>query len=92
MQTEPAQIIGWLTGAATAIIALLVAFGLDIDQTQQAAILGVVAVVAPIIAGLVIRFKVFSPATTERLVDQAYSAGVPPTDPKPDVPSPPGNE
>jgi multidrug resistance efflux pump len=88
MKTEPAQIIGWLTGLAAAVIALLVAFGLDMDQTQQAAILGVVAVVAPIIAGLIIRFNVYAPATVERIADKQYEAGVPPTEPQPDVPPP----
>jgi ABC-type enterobactin transport system permease subunit len=75
MTTEPAQIIGWLTGAATAVIALLVAFGLDLDQTQQAAILGVVAVVAPVVAGLVIRSKVFAPDTVQSIARQAANTG-----------------
>ena len=78
MNTEPAQIIGWLTGAATAIIALLVAFGLNLDQTQQAAILGVVAVLAPIIAGLIIRTRVFSPATTESIAKESANTGAVP--------------
>lgn len=78
MTKEPAQIIGYLTGAATAVIALLVAFGLDLTQEQQAAILGVVAVVAPVVAGLVIRSAVFSPNSAQNAADQAAKTGVAP--------------
>lgn len=88
LKTEPAQIIGYITAAATAIIALLVAYGFNIDQQQQAAILGVVAVVAPIVASLIIRFNVYAPATVERIANQQYIAGTPPTEPQPDVPPP----
>lgn len=58
MNREPAAIIGSITAAASAIIALVVAFGLDLSDEQTAAILGVVAVVAPIVAGFVTRGKV----------------------------------
>ena len=79
MEKEPARIIGAITGAATAIIALLVAFGLDLTQEQQAAILGVVAVVAPVVAGVVIRQHVYPPATVDRIearaVEQGYVEG-----------------
>lgn len=91
MQTEPSVIIGGITAFVTAAIGLLVAFGLDIDQQQQTAILGMTAVLAPAIASIIIRFRVFSPATTERLTDAAYAAGTPPTQPKPPLPDPPAN-
>lgn len=68
MNREPATIIASITGAATAIIALVVAFGLDLSTDQQTAILGVVAVAAPLIAGVVIRSKVFAPATVADIV------------------------
>ena len=67
MKTEPAAIVGTVTAVVAAIIALLVAFGLDISQDKQVAILGVVTVVTPLIASLVIRGKVFAPATVERI-------------------------
>lgn len=91
MQREPSILIGGITAFVTALIGLLVAFGLDIDQQQQTAILGMTAVLAPAVASIVIRFRVFSPATTERLVDQAYAAGVPPVEPKPPLPDPPAD-
>tara|TARA_R100000655_G_C2995376_1_gene193653 strand:+ start:1624 stop:1827 length:204 start_codon:yes stop_codon:yes gene_type:complete len=56
-KSEPAVVNG-IVAAAAAVIALLVAFGLDLDDTQQAAILGVVAVLAPIVAAIVTRSKV----------------------------------
>lgn len=92
LQTEPSVLIGGITSLATALIGVGVAFGFDIDQQQQTAILGLTAVIAPALASIIIRFQVFSPRTTDRLTDVAYAAGTPPTEPKPPVPSPPGNE
>ncbi len=67
MNREPAAIIGTITAAVTAILALLVAFGLDIEPEQQAAILGVIAVIAPVVATLITRSAVFAPATVQEL-------------------------
>ncbi|UFU03423.1 hypothetical protein LQF12_02095 [Ruania suaedae] len=61
MTREPAAIIGAIGTAVGAILALLVAFGIDVTEEQQTAILGVVAAVGPIVVGLLIRGKV-SPA------------------------------
>ena len=56
LNREPAAIVGAITGLAAAIVALVVAFQPDLlTEEQQAAILGVVAVVAPIIATLITR-------------------------------------
>lgn len=90
LQNEPAQIIAYITAAATAMISLLVAYGVDISEDQKQAILGAVAILAPIVAGLVIRSRVYAPATVAKIADRQYAAGVPPTDPQPDVPKPPG--
>lgn len=76
MKTEPAAIIGGITAFVTAVLALLVAYGVDISQTQQTAILGLVAVVAPLIAALAIRFKVWSPASVQEVKRDAYRAGL----------------
>jgi hypothetical protein len=75
MNREPAAIVASITGAAVAIIALVVSFGLDISNDQQSAILGVVAVVAPLVAGLVIRGKVFAPATVARVAGRHVADG-----------------
>lgn len=71
MQTEPALSVGSIIAAVTAIIALLVAFGLDISEEQQTAILGVVAVLAPVIATVVTRSKVYSPASTTKIANES---------------------
>lgn len=78
LEREPSQIIGYITAVATAIIALLVAYGFDIDQTKQAAILGVIAVLAPAIAGIVIRFNVWAPQSVQSEVDAAAASGTAP--------------
>ena len=56
-KTEPALVAG-ITAAVAAVLALLVAFGLDMTAEQQTAILGIVAVVAPLVAAIVTRSKV----------------------------------
>lgn len=58
MKTEPAITVGAITAGVTAALALLVSFGLNISTDQQTAILGVVAVLAPIVVGVVTRPKV----------------------------------
>lgn len=80
-QNEPAQIVAYLTSAVTAILALLVAYGFDIDQDQQSAILGVVAVIAPVVAGLLIRGQVYSPNTVKEIVKDVSG------DPRADIPN-----
>jgi hypothetical protein len=66
MRREPLLSVATLTGAATAIIALLVAFGVDFTDDQQAAILGVVAVAAPLVVGFAARSRVTPVERTPR--------------------------
>ena len=74
LQREPATIVGVITAIATAFIALYVAFGGEraLTNDQQVALLGVVAAVAPLVAGIIIRNKVVSPDTAERIVASAH--------------------
>ncbi len=66
MTREPLRLIAAITAAVTAILAALVAFGLDIDSDQQAAILGIVtAVIAPAAVAVLTRPKV-TPVATPR--------------------------
>ncbi len=58
MTTEPAVTIGTVTALVSAVLALLVTFGVDISDDQQNAILALVGVLAPIVAGVLIRRKV----------------------------------
>lgn len=66
--SEPLWTVGGITAAVTAVLALAVAFGLDLSTEQEAAILGVVAVVAPLIVTVIGRGRVYSPATVARLL------------------------
>ncbi|MDQ3540044.1 MAG: hypothetical protein M3440_05095 [Chloroflexota bacterium] len=88
MNTEPARLIASITGGVAALIALLVAFGVDLTEDQKTAILGIVAIAAPIIAGLFIRQNVYSTNSVKTISADQYNAGVPPTEPQPDIPPP----
>lgn len=55
---EPALTIGTATAVVAAVIALLVAFGLDLSTEQQTAILTAVGVIAPIVGALLTRPRV----------------------------------
>jgi hypothetical protein len=58
MTNEPAVTTGTITAIVTALIAVLVAFGLPLTSDQQDAILGLIAVAAPLVAAVIIRPKV----------------------------------
>lgn len=47
--TEPVLTTAGITAAVAAVIALLVAFGVELSEVQTTAILGVVAVIAPLV-------------------------------------------
>nr|MDT0658016.1 hypothetical protein [Micromonospora sp. DSM 115978] len=66
--TEPVLSAATITAFVTAAIALLVAFGVSLSDDQQSAILGVLAVLAPVVAGIVGRRTAYSPATVARLL------------------------
>lgn len=65
MNTEPAITIGSVLTLVGAAIALLVAFGVDITDDQQKAILAFVAAAGPLATGLLIRGKVSPVAPPE---------------------------
>ncbi len=58
MTREPLITIATITSAVTAVLYLLTEFGLSINNNQQAAIIGVVAVVAPFLVAFATRPKV----------------------------------
>lgn len=58
MKTEPSVLTGTAVAVATAAIALLVSFGLGLTMEQQNAILGFIAVVAPIVGSFLVRRQV----------------------------------
>lgn len=58
MNHEPLVTTATITAAVTAVIGLLVAFGIPLTDEQQTAILAVVSVLAPLIVAAVARGKV----------------------------------
>lgn len=72
---EPLLTVATITAAATAVLALLVAFGIHLEPERVAAILGVVAVLAPLVVAAVARGKVWSPASVAKVVAEARMSG-----------------
>lgn len=55
MKNEPAITVASITAGVTAFLGLLAAFGLPLTDEQTSAILGVVAVVGPLVVGFIAR-------------------------------------
>ena len=73
MKYEPLISVSSIVAAATAIVALLVAFGVPLTEDQKVAILGLVGVLAPVIVALVTRGKVTPNAA---VVEGLNSSGI----------------
>ena len=73
MKYEPLISISSIVAGATAIVALLVAFGVPLTEDQKVAILGLVGVLAPVIVALVTRGKVTPNAA---VVEGLNSSGI----------------
>lgn len=78
--TEPALTIGGVGAAVAATVTLLVSFGVPITQEQTVAILGVVASVGPLVAAVLIRRKVWSPASLAAVLPEHDGSGAAPGD------------
>jgi ABC-type spermidine/putrescine transport system permease subunit II len=64
MTNEPLLTVASITALVTTVLGLLVAFGVHLTGDQEKAILGIAAVVAPLVVGFIARRKV-TPVTTE---------------------------
>jgi len=73
MKYEPLISISSIVAGATAIVALLVAFGVPLTEDQKVAILGLVGVLAPVIVALVTRGRVTPNAA---VVEGLNSSGI----------------
>ncbi len=71
--SEPLLTVGTIGSGVTAVLALLVAFAVPLNQAQQVAILGAALFAAPFLVALVGRGSVFSPATVRWMVQRAAS-------------------
>lgn len=74
MTREPLVTTAGVSALVTAILAVLVGFGLDLTDNQTAAILGLVAVLAPLVVAVVARRKVTPTADpdTDDGIDERY--------------------
>jgi hypothetical protein len=64
LKSEPAVTHGVLASVVSALLALGASFGLHLSADQQAAVVTVVAVLAPLVAGFITRGKV-TPVSTQ---------------------------
>lgn len=69
--SEPALVRGALTALGTAVLALVATLGVPMSAGTREAVLAVLAAAAPLVAGWLIRRKVFSPATVQRILAAA---------------------
>ncbi|HET8684963.1 MAG TPA: hypothetical protein VFM54_24285 [Micromonosporaceae bacterium] len=76
---EPVRIAGLVTAAGSALLALAVALGLPLPGTVQAAILTALPPLTALVLMVVVRGRVYSPATVAQLL----------ATPQPKVPRPP---
>ena len=75
MKTEPVITTATITSTATAILALLIAIGLPISDDLRTAILGLVAVVAPLVVIAARRWTVPAVNVVERIDGDRVVAG-----------------
>lgn len=75
LATEPARLVGLVTTVVTSVLALLVALGLPISDELTIAIVGLIAGIGPLVAGAVIRSRVYAPASVAKLVAAGVQHG-----------------
>lgn len=74
--TEPVLTAATVVTVVTALLAAAVAFGLPVTDDQQAALLGAVAVVAPVILAIIARNRAWAPATVRQTVQAEVAKAV----------------
>lgn len=77
LKEEAAIVVSAVIGLITAVTGLLVAFGIDVSEAQQSAIIAAVSALSLVIVavGPIIRQFVFSQRTTQTLVNHAAVTG-----------------
>lgn len=68
---EPLLNVGVVITLCTAILGALASWGMKISDDQQAAILAIVGILAPIVVAVIGRTKVWSPASVRAAIIQA---------------------
>ncbi len=91
MNSEPAFSIGGSVSAVLyAAFLILKASGVGVTDEMTNGINALVAALCaiPAVAGFATRFFVYSPNSVKGIAADHYEAGVPPTEPPPDIPPP----
>lgn len=73
--TDPSTLFGSLVTFAGAVLALVVAFGLDLSAEQVERILAALAAAGPLVTAWLIRRKAYAPATVDKLTGPVVDAG-----------------
>ncbi len=66
--SEPLLSVGFLTAAFAALLACMVSFGVPVNDDQQAKLLALILILAPLIVAGIGRLRVWSPASVRRAV------------------------
>lgn len=74
-QSEPALTYGTIVAAIAAAFTVAKTFGLPLTEDQENAILQFLTILGPIITAVIIRQKVYSPDTTQKIADHAAETG-----------------
>ena len=88
IKAEPAVIVSTITAALVALSGVVVAFGANLTDTQQNAMIGAVAPLVAVIfvLGPIIRQLVYAPNTTQAIANNAAATG------NPTIPAPPATD
>lgn len=88
MSTQPVITVTTITSAASALIALAVYLWPGIDPNIEKAINAAIVALWPIVTAAWTWHRVYAPRSVEKIADEQYRAGKPPTDPQPEIPPP----
>jgi hypothetical protein len=83
LQSEALVTVGSIGALVSAALVLARSFGVPINDDQQNALLGFVAVIAPFLVGIIGRQFVYAQDTTQDLVNSAAVSGDPTIGPPP---------
>lgn len=73
---EPAIAVGSAASVIVALFYLIMTLFPDIlNDTQEEAIVGIIAILAPIVAAVIIRSKVWSPASVKEVLSETKQNG-----------------
>ena len=78
MERQPLVTVATVTALAAAVLSALVAFGTPLNDGQVQAVLGVIAVAAPVVVAVWGRRLVYSPATVSQIRAEQAPTQAPP--------------